>query len=253
MYAIKCLSGVQILQPSKIRFCFMKYDFNLFLRWIHKSKISFYFWHSFSWSPTAQFFQWPGIHVHLLDLVRVTGRRVLRESGRQHGAGPQGEDTLRDSGGSRVSNRVQVGLRIGDLLGFCAPGILVSSMLILTVPNSSSSLNYFIRFSLFFLLALIFYCSNTAEIKHWSLPKDLPRCASICDRGSRGVIHQRWRSLPEIDDGEVRIYLPCSTSADGQFLGLPLPAVHREIRRGQQCVWRSRGFTAQRDILSQVS
>lgn len=78
--------------------------------------------------------------MHLLDLVRVAGRRVLRESGRQHGAGPQGEDTLRDSGGSGVSNRVQVGLRIGDLLGFCAPGILVSSMLILTVPNSSLTL-----------------------------------------------------------------------------------------------------------------
>lgn len=73
--------------------------------------------------------------MHLLDLVRVARRRVLRESGRQHGAGPQGEDTLRDSGGSGVSNRVQVGLRIGDLLGFCAPGI--SSILILIASNSS--------------------------------------------------------------------------------------------------------------------
>lgn len=33
-----------------------------------------------------------------------------------------------------------MGLRIRDLLGFCAPGILVSSMLILTVPNSSLTL-----------------------------------------------------------------------------------------------------------------
>lgn len=124
MYAIKCVwIGVQILHPSKIRFYFMKYDFKYFLRWTHKSKISYFPWHSFSWSPTAQFFQWPGVHVHLLDLVRVPGRRVLRESGRQHGAGPQGENTLRDSGGSRISNRVQVGLRIGDLPGFCAPSI----------------------------------------------------------------------------------------------------------------------------------
>lgn len=250
MYAIKCVSGVQRLQPSKIRIYFMKFDFKYFLRWTHKSKISYFLWHSFSWSPTAQFFQWPGVHVHLLDLVRVPGRRILRESGRQHGAGPQGEDTLRDSGGSRLSNRVQVGLRFGDLLGFCAPGI--SSILILIVPNSS--LYYFIFFFPFLTLGFDFlYFSNFAEIKHWSLPEDLPRCASICDRGSRGVIHQRWRSLPEIDDGEVRIYLPCSTSADGQFLWLPLPAVHREIRGGQQCIWRSRGFTAQRDILSQVS
>lgn len=120
------------------------------------------------------------------------------------------------------------------------------------VPNSSLY-SFILLKSIFFLLALIFYCSNIAEIKHWSLPEDLPRSAPICDRRSRGVIHQRWCSLPEIDDGEVRVYLPCSTSADGQFLGLPLPAVHREICGGQQCVWRSRGFTAQRDIFSQVS
>lgn len=162
MYAIKCVwIGVHILHPSNFRFYFMKYDFKYFLRWTHKSKISYFPWHSFSWSPTAQFFQWPGVHVHLLDLVRVAGRRILRESGRQHGTCPQGEDTLWDSGGSCVSNRVQVGLRIGDLPGFCAPGILVSSMLILTVPKSS--LNYFIPFPLFALgfdFLLLKYCRN---------------------------------------------------------------------------------------------
>lgn len=177
---IRCTDIATIKDPILLHEIWFQY----FLRWIHKSKISYFPWHSFSWSPTAQFFQWPGVHVHLLDLVRVPGRRILRESGRQHGAGPQGEDTLWDSGGSCVSNWVQVGLRIGDLLGFCAPGI--SSMLILIVPNSS--LYYFIIFSLFFL-ALIFYCSNIAEIKHWSLPEDLPRCTSICDRRSRGAIH----------------------------------------------------------------
>lgn len=159
MYAIKCVSGVQRLQPSKIRIYFMKFDFKYFLRWTHKSKISYFLWHSFSWSPTAQFFQWPGVHVHLLDLVRVPGRRILRESGRQHGAGPQGEDTLRDSGGSRLSNRVQVGLRIGDLLGFCAPGI--SSILILIVPNSS--LYYFIFFFPFLTLGFEFYTSQILQ------------------------------------------------------------------------------------------
>lgn len=160
MYATKCVwIGVQILHPSKIWFYFMKYDFKYFLRWAHKSKISYFPWHSFSWSPTAQFFQWPGIHVHLLDLVRVAGRRILRKSGRQHGAGPQGEDTLWDSGGSGVSNRVQVGLRIGDLLGFCAPGI--SSILILIVPNSS--LYYFIFFFPFLTLGFEFYTSQILQ------------------------------------------------------------------------------------------
>lgn len=97
--------------------------------------------------------------MHLLDLVRVPGRRILRESGRQHGAGPQGEDTLRDSGGSRLSNRVQVGLRFGDLLGFCAPGI--SSILILIVPNSS--LYYFIFFFPFLTLGFEFYTSQILQ------------------------------------------------------------------------------------------
>lgn len=36
-------------------------------------------------------------------------------------------------------------------------------MLILTVPNSNSSLNYFIRFFLFFLLALIFYTTQILQ------------------------------------------------------------------------------------------
>lgn len=134
----------------------------IFLRPIYKSKISYFPWHSYySWSPTALFFEWPGVHVHLLDLVRVPGRRVLRESGRQHGAGPQGEDSLWDTGGSCVSNRVQVGLRIGDLLGFCATGI--ASTLILIVSNFS--LNYFIFFSLYPFSWLWFstaqkYCRN---------------------------------------------------------------------------------------------